>query len=75
MSKVYRDIILNFETLEQVSQLPKPKFEIVYKKKDYAEVSVEQLYHYFKNGMVEKYLLEKPHRCRNVPIVQNPALK
>jgi len=75
MSRVYRDIIINFDHLEKMPQLPKPPYEKVYKRKDFSRESVEKLYKNFQNGLVEKYLREESERCKKVPIIQNPTVK
>jgi|TARA_Y100000294_G_scaffold162062_1_gene166918 folate-dependent phosphoribosylglycinamide formyltransferase PurN len=74
MSLVYRNIIVNFERLEKMSQLPIPSNEKVYKIKDYTEESVVTLYRNFESGLIERYLNEEVDRCTKVPILTNPAL-
>lgn len=75
MGRVYRNIIINFDMLEKMPQLPKPKNERVYKKKDYTNDSVLTLYNNFNNDLIARYLNEEVDRCAQVPIIQNPALK
>lgn len=75
MSRTYRNLILNFERLQKMPQLPVPESEKVYKRKDYTEESVKTLYANFAGGLVEKYIEEEAERCRVVPIIQNPAMK
>jgi len=74
MSRVYRNIIVNFEHLEKMSQLPVPSSEKVYKQKDYSEESVTNLYENFERGLIERYLKEETDRCSKVNILTNPAL-
>lgn len=74
MSRVYRNIIVNFERLEKMPQLPIPSNERVYKKKDYTEESVVTLYRNFESGLIERYLNEEVDRCTKVPILTNPIL-
>ena len=74
MSRVYRNIIVNFERLEEIPQLPVPSNEKVYKQKDYSEESVAILYENFRNGLIERYLKEEAERCAKVTILSNPAL-
>ena len=74
MSFVYRNIIVNFESLAKMSQLRLFSNGKVYKKKDFTEDSVSALYRNFENNLVEKYLNEKTAICANVPILINPAL-
>jgi methionyl-tRNA formyltransferase len=75
MSRVYRSIIVNFESLVKMPQIPRPSNEKVYKQKDYTEESVAILYRNFENGLIERYLNEEVDRCARVPIITNPALK
>ena len=75
MSRVYQAIIINFDHLEKMPQLPKPAAEKVYKRKDYSEDSVKRLYDNFRNGMLQKYLSEEINRCKNAPIIENPAVR
>ena len=74
MSRIYREIIINFESLLKMPQLPIPKDENVYKKKDFSQESVLKLYKNFKNDLITIYLEEESARCARVPIVENPIL-
>ncbi|MDX1641902.1 MAG: formyl transferase [Balneolaceae bacterium] len=74
MSRVYQNLILNFEQLKKMPPLPQPDNERFYKRKDFTEESVVTLYKNFKNGLIEKYLSEESARCAAVPIIQNPGL-
>ena len=75
MSFVYRNIIINFESLAKMPQLCLSLNKKVYRKKDFTEESVDALYNNFENNLVEKYLNEKSARCANVPIIINSALE
>jgi methionyl-tRNA formyltransferase len=75
MSRVYRDIIVNFDDLKKMSQLKRAVSKKVYKIKDYSEESVAVLYENFQNGLVEKYIVEKINGCMKVPIIENPIIK
>jgi len=75
MSRVYRSIIVNFENLAKMPQLPRPSNEKVYRKKEYTEESVKILYRNFEKGLIERYLNEEVDRCAKVPILTNPALE
>ena len=74
MAATCRRIILHWNTLEAMPQIPASIRERVYKKKDYTEASVATLYANFRDGLIEKYLQEHATRCARVPLVQNPAL-
>jgi len=74
MSRIYKKIILNFDTLENMSQLPIPSKVKVYRMKDYTEKSVEILYNNFNNGLIKTYLNEESYRCAKAPIITNPTL-
>ena len=75
MSRVFREIIIHFEKLETMPQLPIPSDEKVYKKRDYTAESVATIYNNFQNGLIAKYLSEESERCARVPILQNHALE
>lgn len=75
MSRVYQNIIINFDKLEKMPQLPIPSSEKLYKKNDYTEESVITLYNNFDNGLIDRYLNEEIDRCAKVPIIQNRALE
>lgn len=75
MSRVYQNIIINFNKLEKMPQLPIPSDEKVYKKKDYTEQSVLTLYKNFNDDLIGKYLNEEIARCTKVPIIKNRALE
>ncbi|OOZ44933.1 formyl transferase [Solemya velum gill symbiont] len=74
MSRVFQKIIINFDKLEKMEQLPVPPDEKVCMKKHYTDESVISLYRNFENGLIEKYLNEKEERCNKAPIIKNPAL-
>jgi len=74
VAHTYCEIIKKFDRLEKMPQIPVPKNERYYRKKDYTEESVIALYNNFKNGLVENYLGQEAARCKKVPIIKNPAL-
>lgn len=74
MSRVYRDVIINFDRLKRMSQIPVPANEKVYKARDYTEESVAALYDNFEKGLIDRYLSEERSRCLKVPIVRNQSL-
>ncbi len=75
MSRICRDIILNFDLLFKMRPLPMPKNVKFYKTVDYTEASVFALYRNFEVGLIDRYLLEEKIRCAKVPIVINPAVR
>lgn len=74
MAKVYAEIILHHDELEKMSQLPVPKDEKIYKRADFTDEAVIQLYSQLRSGLVEKYLNEQVERCARVPIIENPTI-
>lgn len=75
MSRVYQKIIINFDKLEKMPQLPIPSNEKIYKKKDYTEQSVLTLYKNFNDDLIGRYLIEEIDRCAKVPIIKNRAIE
>ena len=75
MSRVYRNLIINFDSLVQMRPLPIPESVKVYKMRDFTEASVYTLYRNFETGLIERYLCEEANRCAKVPIVVNLAVK
>ena len=74
MTRVYADIIRNFGKLQRMVQPSEPEQVKYYRKKDFTEESVRQLYKNFCNGMIERYLAEKEKRNACVPLVKNPVI-
>ena len=70
-----RDIILRFDDLERMPQLPVPDNTRFCKKKDFTEESVVALYRRFDRGLVAEHIEEESARCKNVPIIENPAIR
>lgn len=75
MSRTYLKLIIGFDRLKSVKQLPKIATEKFYKKSDYTEESVVKLYKNFENGLIRKYIAEEPERTAKVQIIRNPALE
>ena len=67
-------LVQRFDQLEDMLPPPQPEQERYYRKKDFTEEAVVQLYRNFNNGMIEQYLIEQVAREARHPIVQNPAL-
>ncbi len=67
-------MILRWDKLKKMRQIPSSPDDKVYRKKDYDETSVATLYKYFSNGLLRDYLWNKAERCAAVPIVRNPVL-
>ena len=75
MTKIFRQIIINFDSLSPVEDVINGDYtERLYKNKDYSEESVKQLYLNFEKNMIEKYILESQDRCYKVPIIENKSL-
>ena len=74
MSRIFRSIVVNFDSLARMPHLLVPANEKVYKNKDYSEESVSTLYKNFEGGLIERYLHEEEDRCAKVPIVVNPEV-
>jgi methionyl-tRNA formyltransferase len=74
MASVYARVIVNFDRLERMPQLPVPEDERYYRKKDYTAESVKTLYRNFESGLIERYLSEEAELCAAVPVIENPAL-
>ena len=74
MTQVYLNLILRFDQLKAMPQIPSSPAHRYYKKKDYSEESVATLYQNFCDGMIDEYLRDQKSRCAAVSIVENPAL-
>lgn len=74
MARVYADIVVRYDDLVRVPQIPVPADEKVYKRKDFTDGAVELLLGRLQGGLIETYLREREERCRKVLIVENPAL-
>ncbi|GEO09932.1 formyltransferase family protein [Segetibacter aerophilus] len=74
MTEVFADIILKFDGLEKPTISNYNGFKKLYKKKDFTEEAVDQLYVNFKGGMVEEYISNKDKYDSEFPIVLNKAI-
>ena len=74
MAHTFGKIIINFDALEKMRQIPVGENERVCKQKDFTEDSAETIYENFRNGLVDSYLAEQKSRCTAVPIIENPAI-
>lgn len=72
--EVCRSLVERFDRLEPMAQLPVPPDARCYRKKDYSEESVLELYRRFDAGLVDDYLRDAAERRRRRPIVENPTL-
>jgi phosphoribosylglycinamide formyltransferase 1 len=75
MTASYRRIITNFSGLDKLPQPAVPANVRLYRRSDFSEESVEQLYDKFNDGLVEEYLENEAARCAKGPIVRNPVLE
>lgn len=74
MARAYRRIILRFDDLEKMPQIPVPDDARLYKRRDFTQDSVAAVYRRFGTGLVESYLAREPELCRNAPIIENPTI-
>lgn len=75
MSRAYRNIIINFDSLAQMRPLQIPENVKYYKVMDYTEASVTTLYRNFETGLIERYIFEEASRCAKVPIIINNVVR
>jgi hypothetical protein len=75
MARVCRALVLKFGELKAMPQPPRTAADRVYKKKDFTEASVAELYRRFKAGLVEDFLQQEAARRGKVKLVRNPALE
>jgi phosphoribosylglycinamide formyltransferase-1 len=75
MGRTYKNIVINFDNLVQMRQLPTPRNPKFYKAVNYTEASVTKLYDNFEAGLIEQYMFEDAERRAKVPIIVNPAVK
>ncbi len=74
MTEVFAAIIVAFDRLSKPTGPVYNGFKKFFKKKDFTEDSVEQLYANFRDGMIENYL-EKINEQNNLfPVVTNKAV-
>lgn len=76
IAKEYVKLIRSFSSLEKIpSEIFNSSFEpLYYKKKDYTEDSVNQLYKRFNSGMIENYLNSIEQRLLKAPIANNRGI-
>lgn len=71
VGKTYRELVVHFEELTRMQQLPAPAEAKYYRRKDFREDTVARAYGNLDEGLVERYLSEQESRRRNVPIITN----
>ena len=74
MARVYRDIVLRFDELKRMPQLPPPAQARVYRRRDFSADAVGTLYANFRGELISQYLGEEAERCTRAPIVENPTI-
>lgn len=74
MTEVFAAIIVNFDSLLQPAVPAPGGFKKFFKKRDFTEDSVEQLYLNFKEGMIEDYLDKMNEQNALFPIVTNKGV-
>ena len=73
IAQVIRNLIVRFDDLVKMEQLPTPKDAKLYRNSDFSKESVQKLYKNFDAGIVQKYLLKK--ETTKVEIIENPVLR
>jgi|SaaInlStandDraft_6_1057023.scaffolds.fasta_scaffold44882_2 phosphoribosylglycinamide formyltransferase 1 len=71
MSKILKNIIVNFSKLRKMKQFQVSSEDRIYRKKDYSEQSVKSIYNNFKDNLIQKYLSEEDKRNSTYPIINN----
>ena len=75
MAIVCEKLIINFNQLKIIHSLSfNLQNEKYYRKKDFTEDTVKQMYLNFQNNMINEYLNNKLERDKKVPMIQNPIL-
>jgi hypothetical protein len=75
MARVYSELILNFDALQEMPQLKKSDTDRYYSKTHFTLESVKTLYQNFENGLVSTYLDRKKAGDIDLEIIQNPVLR
>lgn len=75
MARVCRGLILRFGELPKMPQPERTAADRLYKKKDFTEDSVAELYRQFRSGLVEDFLRNESERRAKVKLVRNPAME
>jgi phosphoribosylglycinamide formyltransferase-1 len=68
-------LIINYDSLEQMPQIRTQGTDRIYKNAMFDEHSVELLYVRFRESGITNYLINKEQRDLLVPIIVNPALR
>ena len=66
---VLEKLILNFKNLKGKKQ-KKIKKEKIFKKRDFNKIALKKMKFNFKNGLIRKYLNNKPRLDKKFPIVE-----
>lgn len=74
MTEVYGRLVKQFKSLENMPKLREPESSRLYKEKDFSDAAVRQLHENFSDGMIPRYLSERPKRDKLFPVISNPAL-
>ncbi len=73
IAKMARNLIVHFDDLSKMKQIPIPKDAKLYRNSDFSKESVQKLYKNFNDGMVQKYLFQS--KTTKVEIIENAVLK
>ncbi len=74
MTETFAEIIIKYDGLIKPAIPVYKEFKKLFKKKDFSEDAVEQLYSNFKEGMIEAYLDNVDSYNAMFPIVSNKIL-
>lgn len=74
MAEVFAEIVIKYDSLIKPTVPAYNAFGKLFKKKDFTEEAVEQLYLNFRQGMIENYLDNLDEHNNRFPIVTNKAL-
>lgn len=75
MARACRDIVARFDGLPRIPQPARSACDRYYRKADFTEASVADLYAQFSAGLIDKFLAEEPARRARAPLARNPALQ
>ena len=73
IAKAICELIVHFDVLEDMEQIPIPKNVKVYKNSDFTKESVQKLYENFADGIVKDYINRDEEN--KISIIENPVLK
>lgn len=77
MALTYIELVRNFNRFQHQAQpqLQPGSTDHVYRRRDFSAAATRKLLQQFKDGLVDRYLLEYESRCGKVPLVRQPWLE